>query len=139
MAVMEVWLYLLRPCNVDFSFFLHKDLAFYRPVLLWPLNMECNTFLVLKTILRLTLATTFLCLFFKSIWKVVLNEKSFRITVEESDSYFPALNICPYYKEKSLIIKSKDNYTLKDLDKLPSLVDIIQIEIQVYKEGSDGP
>ena len=98
--------------------------------------MECNTFLVLKTILRLTLATTFLCLFLKSIWKVVLNEKSFRITVEESDSYFPALNICPYYKEKSLIIKSKDNYTLKDLDKLPSLVDIIQIEILVYKEGS---
>ena len=99
-------------------------------------NMECNTFLVLKTILRLTLAITFLCLFFKSIWKVVLNEKSFRITVEEPDSYFPALNICPYYKEKSLIIKSKDNYTLKDLDKLPSLVDIIQIEIEVYKEGS---
>ena len=103
-------------------------------------NMECNTFLVLKTILRLTLAITFLCLFFKSIWKVVLNEKSFRITVEEPDSYFPALNICPYYKEKSLIIKSKDNYTLKDLDKLPSLVDIIDIKIEIYMEGSgDDP
>ena len=101
--------------------------------------MECNKSLVFKTILRLILATTFLSLFVKSIWKVVLNDKGFRITVEESNNYFPALNICPYYKEKSLIIKSKDNYTLKDLDKLPSLVDIIQIEIEVYKEGSDGP
>ena len=101
--------------------------------------MECNTFLVLNTILRLTLATTFLFLFFKGIWKVALNEKSFRITVEEPDSYFPALNICPFYKEKSLIIKSNDNYTLNDLNKLPSLVDIIQIVIEVYKEGSDDP
>ena len=101
--------------------------------------MECNKSLVFKTILRLILATTFLSLFVKSIWKVALNEKSFRITVEESDDYFPALNICPYYKEKSLIIKSNDNYTIEDLDKLPSLLNIIDIKIEVYMEGSDEP
>ena len=43
------------------------------------------------------------------------------------------------YKEKSLIIKSNDNYTLEDLDKLPSLLNIIDIKIEVYKEGSDDP
>ena len=101
--------------------------------------MECNKSLVFKLTLRLILATTFLSLFVKSIWKVVLNEKSFRITVEEPDSYFPALNICPYYKEKSLIIKSNDNYTLEDLDKLPSLLNIIDRKIEVYTEGSDDP
>ena len=101
--------------------------------------MECNKSLVFKTILRLILATTFLSLFVKSIWKVVLNDKGFRITVEESNNYFPALNICPYYKEKSLIIKSNDNYTLEDLDKLPSLLNIIDIKIEVYMEGSDDP
>ena len=99
--------------------------------------MECNKSLVLKTILRLTLTTTFLFMFVKSIWKVALNEKAFRITAEESDNYFPALNICPMYNKKSLTIKSNDNYTLEDLDKLPSLVNIIEIKIVVYKEGSD--
>ena len=101
--------------------------------------MECNKSLVFKTILRLILATTFLSLFVKSILKVVLNDKGFKITVEESNNHFPALNICPYYKEKSLIIKSNDNYTLEDLDKLPSLLNIIDIKIEVYTEGSDDP
>ena len=101
--------------------------------------MECNKSLVFKTILRLILAITFLSLFVKSIWKVALNDKASRITVEESDNYFPALNICPIYKEKSLTIKSNDNFTLVDLDKLPSLVNIIDVKILVYKEGSDDP
>ena len=101
--------------------------------------MECNTFLVLKTILKLTLATTFLFLFVRGIWKVALNEKAFRITVKERNHYFPALNICPIYKEKSLTIKSYDNYTLEDLEKLPSLWEIITLELEVYKDGSDNP
>ena len=101
--------------------------------------MEFNKSSVLTFILRFILATTFLSLFVKSIWKVALNEKAFQITVEDSDDYFPALNICPYYKEKSLIIKSNDNYTLEDLDKLPSLLNIIDIKIEVFEEGSDEP
>jgi hypothetical protein len=101
--------------------------------------MECNKFLVLKTLLRLTLATTFLFLFVKGICKVALNEKAFRITVGEQDNYFPALNICPRYKEKSLTIKSNDNYTLEDLEKLPFLGKIIRLEIEVYKDGSIIP
>ena len=101
--------------------------------------MECSKPLVLKTTLRLALATIFIFMFVKSIWKVALKERAFQITVEESDDYFPALNICPYYKEKSFIIKSNDNYTLEDLDKLPSLLNIIDIKIEVYMEGSDEP
>ena len=101
--------------------------------------MECNKSLVLKTLLKLTLASSFLILFVKGIWKVALNEKAFRITVEERDHYFPALNICPIYKEKSLTIKSNDNYTLEDLEKLPFLGDIIRLEIEVYEDGSDIP
>ena len=101
--------------------------------------MEFNKSSVLTFILRFILTTTFLSLFVKSIWKVALKERAFQITVEESDDYFPALNICPYYKEKSFIIKSNDNYTLEDLDKLPSLLNIIDIKIEVFEEGSDEP
>ena len=101
--------------------------------------MECNKSFVLTFLLKFILASGFLFLFVQCIWKVASQERAFQITVEESADYFPALNICPFYKEKSLIIKSNENYTLKDLDKLPSLVDIIQIEIEVYKEGSDDP
>ena len=101
--------------------------------------MECNKSFVLTFLLRLILASGFLFLFVRCIWKVASKERAFQITVEEADDYFPALNICPYYKEKSLIIKSNDNYTLEDLDKLPSLLNIIDIKIEVYKEGSDDP
>ena len=97
--------------------------------------MECNKSLVLTFLLRFILASGFLFLFVQCIWKVAKRERASQITVEESDNYFPALNICPIYKEKSLIIKTNDNYTLEDLDKLPSLINIIGIKIEVYREG----
>ena len=63
-------------------------------------------------------------------------EKANRITFEKGDLFFPSINICPSYNNKyndSIIINLKDNYTLEDIEQLPSLLTIVQLKLQLWQ------
>ena len=64
------------------------------------------------------------------------HEKTTKITVEDVDFIYPTINICPSYNAEyndSIIISIKDNYTLKDIEHLPSLLTILKPKILLYE------
>ena len=97
--------------------------------------MQCNKFLCLN-LLRLILAATFIYLFGSRVVLLASKEKANRITFEKGDLIFPSINICPSYNSKyndSMIINLKDNYTLEDVEQLPSLLTVIQPQLELWQ------
>ena len=92
--------------------------------------MKCTKALFLY-VLKFILAVFFIILFIQSIFKLALNEKGTKFSVEDGDFILPSLNICPTYNE-SLMINIKDNYTLEDLEQLPSMLSLLKPELQIY-------
>ena len=96
--------------------------------------MKCTKALFLY-VLKFILAVFFIILFIQSIFKLALNEKGTKFGIEVGDYSLPSLNICPSYNgnvNQSLIINIKDNFTLDDLEQLPSMISILQPELQIY-------
>ena len=50
----------------------------------------------------------------------------------------PSFSICPYYSDNSSGIKTDGNYTAEDVEKLPSLLDVIDAELLIYGSGIIG-
>ena len=66
------------------------------------------------------------------------NDIGTRFSIEDDTGDFPSLNICPSYNvgyNHSLLIDLQDNYTLDDLEKLPSMRALLHPKYQIYKES----
>ena len=98
------------------------------------MKVKCTKALFLN-LSKFILAVVFIYLFIKSIYKFKSNEKGTKFGIEVGDYSLPSLNICPSYNgnvNQSLIINIKDNFTLEDLEQLPSMISILQPELQIY-------
>ena len=101
-------------------------------------KMELNKTLVFN-ILRVFLAVTFLYLFVNRICKFFSDEIGTKITVDEYGGLvMPSFSICPYNLDNSSVIKLDRNYTAEDVEKLPSLMEVIDIELLIYGAGIIG-
>ena len=50
----------------------------------------------------------------------------------------PSFSICPYNLDNSSVVKLDRSYTAEDVEKLPSLMEVIDIELLIYGAGIIG-
>jgi hypothetical protein len=101
-------------------------------------KVELNKTLVFN-ILRFFLATIFLYMFVIGLCKFFSDEIGTKITIDENGGLvLPSFSICPYYSDNSSGINPNGNYTAEDVEKLPSLMDVIDAELQIYGSGIIG-
>ena len=87
---------------------------------------------------KLFLAGAFISLLCMRFIQMLNNDIGTRFSVEDDTGDFPSLNICPTYNvmfNHSLLIDLQDNYTLDDLEKLPSMRALLQPKYMIYKES----
>ena len=87
-------------------------------------------------ILRFALTVIFLYYFVTGIQKLIRNEIGTKVTVDnKGKSVLPSFNICPYYANNAFSIDMMDNYTAEDVEKLPSLLELLDAELEIYGQN----
>ena len=86
-------------------------------------------------ILRLGLTVIFLYFFVTGIHKLIRNEVGTKITIDKEKSVLPSFNICPHYTDNKKAIDMTDNYTAEDVEKLPSLLEVLDAQLEVYGQN----
>ena len=100
--------------------------------------MQCTETTLFLHTTKLILAGIFVFLFCIKFIEVLDNDIATRFSVEDDTGNFPSLNICPSYNivyNHSLLINFQDNYTLDDLERLPSMTTLLHLEYVIFKES----
>ena len=86
--------------------------------------------------LRFALTVIFLYYFITGIQKLIRNEIGTKITIDDEEkSVLPSFNICPYYTDNKKAIDMTDNYTVEDVEKLPSLLEVLDAQLEIYGQN----
>ena len=86
--------------------------------------------------LRFVLTVIFLYYFITGIQKLIRNEIGTKITIDDEEkSVLPSFNICPYYTDNKKAIDMTDNYTVEDVEKLPSLLEVLDAQLEIYGQN----
>ena len=98
-------------------------------------KLEINKTLAFN-ILRFVLTAIFLYFFVTGIHKLIRNEIGTKITIDDEEkSNLPSFNICPYYTDNKKAIDMTDNYTAEDVEKLPSLLEVLDAQLEIYSQN----
>ena len=98
-------------------------------------KLEINKTLAFN-ILRFVLTAIFLYFFVTGIHKLIRNEIGTKITIDDEEkSALPSFSICPYYTDNKKAIDMTDNYTAEDVEKLPSLLEVLDAQLEIYSQN----